>query len=254
MKKDILTRLGLGEKEAKIYEAALESGPETVQKIARGAGVTRTSAYTHIKSLMKKGLMSKGVRDKRTYFSAEPPENLFRLVEMRKKEVQRYSFELKKEMPLLRLLFETNEDRPRVRVFEGREGLKTMIDDLLKSKFSSLEEFTSLDETYAIIPPRPDDHREQIKKKFKKTHKRIIYTSERGPFLLSRKDAEFRFLPKDKFPFTGSVNIYGNKVTLTSHKKTITGVIIENKEIADTLRTLFNFAWESLDKGKRKKK
>lgn len=248
MTKDILIRLGLGEKEARIYETALESGPETVQKIARGAGITRTSAYTHIKSLMKQGLMSKDTRDKRTYFAAEPPENLFRLVEMRRKEAQRYSFELKKTMPRLRTLYETSAERPRVRVFEGREGLKAMINDLLKSKFQSLEEFTSLDEIYAIIPPQPDDHRQQIKKKFPKIPKRVIYTSKQGPFLKQEKDAEFRFLPKDKFPFTGSVNIYGNKVTLTSHKKTITGVIIENREIADTLRAFFDLAWKALEK------
>ncbi|MBI2109408.1 MAG: hypothetical protein HYT93_04545 [Parcubacteria group bacterium] len=251
MLKDILTKIGLEDKEVKIYEAALESGPETVQKIARHAGITRTSAYIHINSLMQQGLMSKSTRDKHTYFSAEPPENLFRLVETRKKEAQRYSFELKKIMPQLRMLYETGAERPHVRVFEGREGLKTMIDDLLKSKIQSLEEFTALDEIHAIIPPQPNDHRIKIKNKLKKVPRKIIYTSSKGPFLEVKEGTkERRFLDKNKFPFTGGINVYGNKVSMTSRKKTITGVIIENKEIADTVRALFNLAWESFKKHK----
>ena len=68
MLKEMLVKLGLSEKEAHIYEAALESGPETAQKIARRAGITRTATYIYIKSLIKKGLMSSNTRDKKTFF------------------------------------------------------------------------------------------------------------------------------------------------------------------------------------------
>ncbi len=88
MSNKILTSLGLSEKEAQIYEATLESGPETVQKIAHRAGITRTGAYAYIRSLIQKGLMSSSTRDKRTYFSAEPPENLFRLLEQQKEKMK----------------------------------------------------------------------------------------------------------------------------------------------------------------------
>lgn len=249
MSHKILRSLGLGEKEAQIYEAALDSGPETVQKIARRAGITRTGAYTYIRSLMNKGLMSKSTRDKRTCFAAEPPENLVRLLDEQKKKIQESAADLKKLIPRLQTLYESSEDRPKVRVFEGKDGLKTMTEDLLKSRFNSLQEFTSLDEAYAIVPPSPTDHREQIKKKFKKIPSKVIYTSKDGPILKQINGIkERKFIPKDKFPFSGSVNIYGNKVSLTSRKKTITGVIIENKEIAETLRALFSLAWEALQK------
>ena len=251
MSNKILTSLGLSEKEAQIYEATLESGPETVQKIAHRAGITRTGAYAYIRSLIQKGLMSSSTRDKRTYFSAEPPENLFRLLEQQKEKMKESAVGLKKILPRLQTIYETSEDRPHVRVFEGKDGLKTMTTDLLKSRFGSLQEFTSLDEAYAIVPPQPNDHREQIKKKFKKIPSKVIYTSKDGPILKQINGIkERRFIPKDIFPFTGSVNIYGNKISLTSRKKTITGVIIENKEIADTLRALFSLAWDSLRKNK----
>jgi len=248
MVKNILVKLGLAEKEAQIYKVALESGPETVQKIAQRAEITRTGAYAYIKSLMSRGLMSSSTRDKKTYFLAESPESLSSLLDSRKKEVQRLIFEFKKTMPQLRTLFETNEERPQVRVFEGKDGFKTMTNDLLKSKFQALEEFTSVDEIYTIYPTQQEEYREKLAKKFKKARTRIIYTSNNPVLNKLSRVAELRFLSKEKFPFVGSMNIYGNKVALTSHKKTTTGVIIENKEIAETMRAIFNLAWESLDK------
>lgn len=249
MPAEILYKLGLSEKEAKVYLSALELGTETVQKIAKKSGIGRTTAYAHIKSLIKRGLMSSGTRDGKTYFSAEPPENLSFLLEGQKKEIGQLSSDLQKIIPELRLLFETTEERPRIKLFEGREGLKSMVNDFMKSKFSNVEEFTPIDEAYEFSPPQKNGYRQKIKRKFSKVPMRTIYTSGKGLFLKPKeKLKERRFLPKDIFPFTGSVTIYGNKVSLISQKRTISGVIIENKEITDTLRTMFNLAWEASEK------
>ena len=246
MLKEMLIKLGLSEKEAHIYEAALESGPETAQKIARRAGITRTGTYIYIQTLIRKGLMGKTTRDKKTYFCAEPPENLANLLELQKEEAKRLSAELEKTMPQLRTLFEANEERPHVRFFEGRLGLQSMVHDFLKSKFESVEEFVPLDDAYAFSPPQKDGYRDKVNKKFKNIPMRTLYTSEKSGLLKPKEGSrERRFLPKEKFPFTGSLTIYGNKVSLISQKKTVTGVIVENNEIAATLRTLFNLAWEA---------
>ena len=250
---NILNKLGLSEKEAKIYEAALELGPETIQRITRKAGIKRTAAYTYVRSLIRKGLMSSGIRDKKTYFSAEAPENLSMLLDIRKKETKQLASDLQKVIPKLRTLFETTEERPRVRFFEGKEGLKTMINDFMKSKFTSAEEFVSIDEAFAFFPPQPNDYREKIRKKFRKIPMRILYSSKKGPFLKPKqKSQEYRFLLKEKFPFTGGVTIYGNKVSLISRKRTVVGVIIESKGIADTLRTMFDLAWDTAAKYNKK--
>ena len=248
-----LKRLGLTEKEVKIYQATLDLGPETIQKIAREAGITRTSAYVHVRSLIKRGLMSSVACDKKTYFAVEPPENLSSLLTVRKGEIKQLSSDLRKILPRLRLLFETTEERPRVRFFEGRAGHKSMIKDLMRSRFQSLEEFAPLDETYGLFPPQKGDYREKVRKKFSKIPMRVIYTSEKGHILKPKQGlTERRFLPKEKFPFTGSITIYGNKISLVSQKKTITGVIVENGEIANTLRMLFSLAWDTAKRYNKK--
>jgi len=250
MFQNLLKNLGLSEKEAKTYETALELGPATVQQISSKSGLLRTSSYTHVKSLIKKGLMSSFTRDKKTYFSVEPPENLERLISAHKKEFDTTISDLKKALPELNTIFATVDERPRVRFFEGKDGLLSLANDFMKSKFDSAEEFVNMDIAYAFIPPSSKDHRQRIRKKIRKQPIRILYTSKKGAFLKTREgNIERRFIPIEQFPYTGSITTYGGKVALVSHKKYLVGVIIENKEIASTIRTLFNLAWGSAKKG-----
>ena len=250
---DTLKQLGLSEREAKIYLASLELGPETAQKIAQKSGITRTTAYAQIKSLVKRGLMNINRRDKKLFFAAESPENLSVLINSRKKEFLILRNELRRLVPKLRLLFETTDERPRVKLFEGREGLKSIIKDFARSKFSSVEEFTSTDEAYEFLPPQRNDYRQKLKAKFRNIPMRIIYTSKRGAFLKPKdKLKERRFLPKDQFPFSGSITIYGNKLFLIGQKKTVIGIHVESKEIANTLRKMFNLAWDAAAKYQKK--
>lgn len=244
-----LKQLGLSERETKTYLASLELGPETARKIAQKSGITRTTAYTQIKSLIKRGLMNVNRRDKKLFFAAEPPENLSILINSRKNEFIGLRNELRKLIPKLRLLFETTEERPKVKLFEGREGLKSVIKDFARSKFSSIEEFTSTDEAYEFLPPKKNDYRQKLKSKFKNIPMRIIYTSKRGAFLNPRdKLKERRFLPKDQFPFSGSMTIYGNKLFLIGQKRTVIGIHVESKEITNILRIMFNLAWDAAAK------
>jgi|SRR3989344_829968 len=60
-----LQALGLSEKEAKVYLAALVLGPDTVQNIAKKAGINRPTAYLQIESLKEKGIISEVEKDKK---------------------------------------------------------------------------------------------------------------------------------------------------------------------------------------------
>ena len=53
-----LQQIGLSEKEARVYIAALSLGPATADQLAKQTGINRSTTYVHIKSLMAMGLMS----------------------------------------------------------------------------------------------------------------------------------------------------------------------------------------------------
>ena len=82
-----LQNLGLSEKEAKIYLASLELGPETVQNIAKKAGINRPTTYLQIESLKEKGLISEFQRGKKTFYAPESPNRLLSMLGTFEKEL-----------------------------------------------------------------------------------------------------------------------------------------------------------------------
>ena len=87
LEKEII-KLGLSDKEAKVYLAALELGSGTAQMIAGKAGVNRATTYVVIESLMKMGLMSTYDEGKKTFFTASPPEKLREFLENQESKVR----------------------------------------------------------------------------------------------------------------------------------------------------------------------
>src|SRR3989338_1855890 len=175
MKKE-LQQLGLSDKEAKTYLASLESGSVSVQEISKKAGLKRPTTYFAIGQLIKKGLMSSFEKGKKRYFSAESPERLVSLISFQRRKAQAIEEDLKMVLPELNNIFNLTGERPAVRFFEGKEGLRAIQDDILRSEFKSLEEFVPLDEAYKVFPPKPADHRQRLLKKTKKIPRRVIYS------------------------------------------------------------------------------
>src|SRR3989344_4562656 len=125
-----LQALGLSEKEAKVYLAALVLGPDTVQNIAKKAGINRPTAYLQIESLKEKGILSEVEKDKKVLYMAESPDRLSSLLNTYEKELAFKKAELERVMPSLLESFNKAGERPKVRFFEGKQAA-----DLLRGEF-----------------------------------------------------------------------------------------------------------------------
>lgn len=242
-----LQQLGLSEKEAKVYLASLELGSSSVQEIAHKAGINRPTAYFQIELLIKKGLMSSVTKGKKRYFSAESPEQLIRLLDIQEKEVKSKRDSFQKFLPELEKIFDLSEEKPKVRFFEGIEGFEAMQADILKTKRKTLEVVIPIDEVEKVFRAYPEFSK---KRKSAAVPVRTIYTSQKKNGLSSKEDLiERRFVPIEKFPFSAEIDIYSDdKVAIFSMKNKLVGVIIENNEIVNTLRLIFNLAWEAAEK------
>lgn len=251
-----LKKIGLSDNEARVYLALLELGSATVQQIAGKAEVNRPTTYVQLESLMKEGLVtsfekspnSKKLKPK-TYFRAEDPEYLQKLIGHDRNQIDERERELTNIMPELGRLFLSSGERPRVRFFDGIEGLKTMDEEFLKVKSRLIEGVTSLDDVEKVFPSAIDNYTQRRIKKGIRT--RGIYTSSHGPILKntdSKMLRETRFVPPDKFPFSCDITVYDDSVAIASLREKIFGVIIENKEIANSIRSLISVAWEATEK------
>lgn len=243
-----LQNLGLSEKEARVYLAALELGPDTAQNIAAKAGINRPTAYLQIESLKDKGLMSEVQKGKKTYFTAEPPERLLSLLDITEKQTEVKRAELERTLPMLREMSAGAGDRPKVRFFEGPEGQKAMQEDFLSVKDKKIESFINLDKLFETFPQIEDEYtKRRIAKGIKSS---VIYTRRAGPLESatdSRKLRTAKFVSSERLPISADIGIYDDKISLANYSRSRPiGVIIEDKEISNTIRALFYMIWNSI--------
>lgn len=234
---ELLNQLGLDYKEDDVYLALLELGTASVHEIAIKAGIKRTTTYDVLDNLIKKGLVGQTQKGKKRLFYAEEPEKLNVLLwEKQSKLIE--------AMPLLKSLYNTAGSKPKIRYFEGKEGLKQVYRDTLNYQ-GELVAFI----TENIINDLGRDFAEEYIAKRKKANiaARVIAPDTTEHREYKNKDKEFlkqtRLVPKDKFPFTIEMNIYGNKIAFMSFKETL-GIIIESNEIANNMKLLFELAWK----------
>jgi sugar-specific transcriptional regulator TrmB len=243
-----LKKLGLSEKESSVYLASLEMGQGTAQELAQKTGLRRPTVYFTIEQLKKRGLMSQFEKGKKTFFAAESPENLSTLIAAQEKETAAARSVLNVLLPELTGMFDMTGEKPRVRFFEGKEGLKAMQEDFLRTKEKNLVSMYSFSDYHNVFTG--EERRAYREKRAKKNiFARGIYTRVEGPLKAGELPpaSELRWVPRDTFPFTSDITVYGNKVAAASLKGRNVGVIIESQEIANTLRAVFELAWRATE-------
>ncbi|MBI2463924.1 hypothetical protein HYV57_03125 [Candidatus Peregrinibacteria bacterium] len=237
MLQNTLQKIGLTEKEAKIYLASLELGSSPASSIAEKAKMNRVTAYDILEKLIQKGFISFYTRKKIRFFSPIDPEIMV-------KEVKRHTEDLMKSLPDLRRIHgKTNH--PSVQYFEGLEGIKTIYSDTLKSKTEILN-YANSKEVRLHWPNYDNEYvAERVKKKI---YLRGIAPYDEYGIKVKNEDQkkyrEIRLIPAEEFLFTNEINIYDDKVAIISFKDELIGMIIESHEIANTQRAIFKMAWE----------
>lgn len=236
-----LVNLGLSEKESKIYLASLELGKETVQSIAEKGEINRATAYVIIDGLMKKGLMSSITEGKKQYFMAESPEKLNLLFKEQEQAIKRREEYLQKLMPELRAMESNKKDRPTVRYYEGKKGMINVIEEFYITPQKLPAQMIYSEELLRKIFTENEIRKFRKKRINKKVKTEVILSS------IKDKPDKVEFsdrikIDKKEFPVYADVALFGNKTRLFSFERGGQGIIIENKEITDTLRTLFKLA------------
>lgn len=237
-----LQQLGLSEKEARVYLAALELGSATAQEIAQKAGLRRPTTYVIIEGLIKHGFLSWHERGKKRFVSAEFPEVLMHLFVEQEEELKRKKTYAEKLLPELKRIFEHAKEHPKVRFFEGKEGLKAIQEDFLRTARLEAYEIFPLEGIVNVFSEQ--ERKIQLEKRVaRKIRMRSICAVSDPTRALSEKLVNLRYIDAQKFPIGIDLLIYEEKVAIASLRGKLIGVIVESKEIADTFRIIFELAW-----------
>jgi len=243
-----LQQLGLNEKEAKVYLSALEFGPTTVAKLAQKSGIKRTSIYEFLPDMLTRGIVIATVSGKRTLYSGISPRELNVLIDKQHKVLEQLT-------PELLLLTKQSPQKPKIRFYEGGEGLKYVFNDTLNQPDGSKVLFIgSWAETFYVVPQAFVDQY-IVKRKRHNINVRSIVPYDKYATEGKKKDkAELRetiIVPENKLPIKTKINIYANKIAILSFGDEKISLIIESQQIADTLKAIFNLLWDNLKEHKQ---
>ena len=144
--------MGLGEKEAKTYLALLELEVASVGEIVKASGLNRSSTYVTLEMLKKKSLVSITGEELVLRYVATSPEVLLRSVEDSPLKEQQKLERIKSLIPELKGMHKGTKSRPKVRVFEGVEGLGIALTEAFETKEKINRVLTSGDNVMKFIP------------------------------------------------------------------------------------------------------
>jgi len=236
-----LENIGLNNKEAKVYLAALEIGSSPVSHIASKAKINRVTTYDILEKLSKKGLISSFTRAKVKFFTATEPEVVI-------SDFKRKVGTLEESLPELKKL-NGETVQPAIRYFEGIDGIRNIYEDALANE-SEIRNFGNIKDIKDQWPTYEDDF---VKKRVEKEIplKAITLDDEQGRAVQAEDSnnlRETRLIAPELFDFSNEIFIYGNKVAIISYGEMI-GMIIESPEIAKMQRTIFNLVWSFAQEG-----
>jgi predicted transcriptional regulator len=238
---EALQNLGLTDKEARVYTALLKRGRTSAYGIAEESGLKKPTTYVILDDLIEKGLASRIPRVRKQLFVAKPPEELFAMAE------ERISL-AKTILPQLKAMKEGEKPKPRTLFFEGMKGVKENFrweNRKMKDK-----------ETLGFYAHSGDASKELVEffienmEDFKKNNNRMRGIVPDHPNLdWARKtdgkyNRQLKTIPLDEYSANISVTVGDDFISFFSFRD-LQITRIENKDIADTMKQIFEIVWKT---------
>lgn len=246
------TKFGLTKNEQDIYLYLLENGNSLAGIIAKRLGIKRVTVYASLETLSKKNLINSFQKNSVSYFEAVSPEEIVNICNLQiekdlelKKQAEKTLLELKKiENKQIQPVFEI---KGKIKYYQGIEAVKKLINE-------TLDEGDKEQLCFGLNKYHTDHLWDDWK----------IYTKKRASIGMNvrslqpdtkaakeykkRDNLELRItrlVPYKKFPANCELNIIGDMIAIfSSHGEEPTGMKMYNREIAQTLKSLFELAWE----------
>ena len=235
-----LKRLGFTDKEIAVYIALLELGRGTAIAIADKAGIKRPTTYLVLSDLKRRGLVYNIPNDKRQIFKAENPEKIEEQIDLEKQI-------FKDVLPELMLRFNNTNKKPAARFYEGEDGIDKLLNNNLdEMKGKEIVGFYANAEGYSKnVTEIIKDYLRKLKKN-KITTKGIApdHPSLKGYRKTDKNEGrDMKVIPMEKYSSNISIDCTDSQVRIVDIHN-LQGLVIENPNIAKTVKQVFNMVWE----------
>ena len=187
-----LIKAGLSQNEARIYLSLIKKGPSPASALTKETTVSRPHIYDSINKLIEKGLVSYVIKDSRRYFKAADPKELINFLEDEKEKINAQQEEIKKVLPNLSGLRGQKPSGTSVEVYEGKDGLKTVLMDVCNYS----KDFIAFGATYNFEEVLPLFSKLFIQRRERKNQRAKILVVQ-GEKPVKTKLNTYRWLPKE---------------------------------------------------------
>ncbi|RLG12815.1 MAG: hypothetical protein DRN71_05710 [Candidatus Nanohalarchaeota archaeon] len=233
MDRKILEDTGLTPKEVDVYLALISSDQASISDIMNKAKVSRKSIYEILQKLLDKGLVSYTIKDNKKQYTAVTPKKLIDL--LKEKEAN-----LETILPELLRKHKESEEEISVRVYIGKEGMKTVLNNILK-----------LEKPYYVIANEDKvlDFLKYFMPQFIKKRKelnipiKIIHSECIRKKKLKLPLAEIKHLPDEYNTPTTTIICEDNVDMLIFSEENPIAIHIKSKETAQSFMNYFNLMW-----------
>lgn len=254
MLENIFSKFDLKEEHIKIYLSLLEGGLLSAGDLAKRLAIPRSTLYGFLYDLVHKGLVRQSEKAKVIIWQAESPEKINDLLDEKINSFEQAKQNLANVLTDLKDKRKTDFISPHFQYFEGSEGLRQVMKDVLLYRDISVESFWPIKDMLDVLG---NDFFIYF------NHKRIsqnIYIRAIWPeskkvdikqniFLGVGKEfkREIRLSPPDIECSMGYFT-YKNKAAFISSKKESFGFIVESLELKELLLTQFELLWKASKK------
>lgn len=241
-----LASLGLNEKQARVYVALLQLGCGSAYVIATKSGLKKPTTYVILDALVAKGLVLKVPRMRKQLYEAKSPEEFFAIAEER-------LVMAKKILPELMAMAKGEEAKVRSMFFEGISGARQALWYHMKemegqevigfyaSSHDAPKEFLDLAFEWCDEIEKRNMHVRGIAP----VHESLRAWSDR----YARENFNFKFVPFEQYSATISIDVGGTFVRIIAFRG-LQSVIIENLDVARTVKQIFEMVWGVLPEKK----
>jgi len=234
--KSILNEIGLSPNESEIYLILLKMGEASVYEMANYSRISRPNIYDILKTLSEKGLVTSIIRDGKKLYISVAPEKLIEM--LKEKEANLLSI-----IPKLNELYINKFKKPLIEIFEGAEGLKKIMNEMLKEKEILIFNGVSKEYILSKIPNFNLDKSLNEKKRLKIKTK-MLYSEGIEP--VKGEGYSLKKLPGENL---GCVSywVYGDRVGIGIWSEPLIIIRIIDEDVAKTYRRSINLVWNSIN-------
>ncbi len=236
MDTQILEDIGLTGTEIKVYLALLKLGPSSAGPVLERTGLHNSVVHSALGRLTEKGLVSYTKQGKMHIYQSSNPKHLIEYIDEKKER-------LEKILPELLAREDGAKEKPEVTVYRGVRGMREILYELLDAGGKEHHTLGSSEKSLMMGEAWWEQyHKKRAEKGI--DAELLFYESlkawnaeERYP-----KGTQIRYTKTGFEPLTETI-IRNDKVGILLWTERPTGILIHNKELADSYEKYFQYMW-----------